>query len=96
MEKLGQYLRVQGLSDSSAIRVSPLSGGQSNPTYLVTTGTQRCVLRKKPPGQLLASAHAIDCEYRVMSALQESGVPVLQPLAEIGWKNGQRYEASRR
>jgi len=51
-------------------------GGQSNPTYLIESGNKAYVLRKKPPGDLLPSAHAVDREYRVISALAESGVPV--------------------
>lgn len=50
--------------------------GQSNPTYLVTAASGRYVLRAKPPGQLLKSAHQVDREYRVMKALKGSGVPV--------------------
>ena len=73
---LAAYLRSLSLSRSEDIAISPLTGGQSNPTYLVSDGTQCFVLRKKPAGQLLASAHAIDREYRVMSALEGSEVPV--------------------
>jgi len=51
-------------------------GGQSNPTYLLESGNKAYVLRKKPPGKLLPSAHAVDREYRVISALAESDVPV--------------------
>src|SRR5688572_26774679 len=51
-------------------------GGQSNPTYLLTAGGRRYVLRKKPPGTLLPSAHAVEREYRVMHALRASGIPV--------------------
>jgi aminoglycoside phosphotransferase (APT) family kinase protein len=51
-------------------------GGQSNPTYLIESGNKAYVLRKKPPGNLLPSAHAVDREYRVISALADSGVPV--------------------
>ena len=65
-----RYLRAQGLADTQRSQVSPLSGGQSNPTFRVAPATRRYVLRKKPAGQLLASAHAIDREYRVMQALQ--------------------------
>ncbi|WP_120971786.1 phosphotransferase [Comamonas sp. lk] len=75
-EPLARYLRNQGLSDDTPLVVTPLTGGQSNPTYKVTTGAQNYVLRTKPPGALLASAHAIDREHRVMSALQGSEVPV--------------------
>jgi len=57
-----------------------IKGGASNPTFKLTTqgaeGPQRYVLRKKPPGQLLASAHQVDREHRVMKALESTGVPV--------------------
>ena len=56
--------------------VEQYQGGQSNPTYRVTAGERRYVLRRKPPGKLLPSAHAIDREYRVMSALAATDVPV--------------------
>ncbi|MFK7945174.1 MAG: phosphotransferase family protein [Paracoccaceae bacterium] len=61
---------------SGALEVKQFNAGQSNPTYRLSTGSNRYVLRKKPPGQLLPSAHAVDREYRVMSALQDSAVPV--------------------
>jgi aminoglycoside phosphotransferase (APT) family kinase protein len=51
-------------------------GGQSNPTFLLKAGDSRYVLRKKPDGNLLPSAHAVDREYRVMSALAGTDVPV--------------------
>ena len=75
-EALAQYLQAQGLAGNGALTASPLSGGQSNPTFRLSTGERHYVLRKKPPGQLIASAHAIDREYRVMKALHGSGVPV--------------------
>ncbi|WP_421905344.1 phosphotransferase family protein [Mameliella sp.] len=53
-----------------------ISGGQSNPTYFVTHGGRRMVLRKQPNGEILKGAHAIDREYRVMQALGPAGVPV--------------------
>ena len=56
--------------------VLQFSGGQSNPTFLLTTPGGEYVLRKQPPGELLPSAHAIDREYRVMRALAGSGVSV--------------------
>lgn len=59
----------------------PVGGqGQSNPTYFVSIGDCRFVLRKKPPGTLQPSAHAIDREYRVISALHGSGLPVPSPV----------------
>jgi aminoglycoside phosphotransferase (APT) family kinase protein len=51
-------------------------GGQSNPTYLITTPTRKFVLRKKPPGKLLPSAHLVEREYRILRALPETEVPV--------------------
>jgi aminoglycoside phosphotransferase (APT) family kinase protein len=56
--------------------VSQFQGGQSNPTFLITTANRRYVLRKKPPGKLLPSAHAVDREYKVQAALSETAVPV--------------------
>lgn len=53
-----------------------ISGGQSNPTYFVTHGGRRLVLRKQPNGEILKGAHAIDREYRIMKALGQQGVPV--------------------
>lgn len=73
---LATWLKEKGLLDKASLTVKPLTGGQSNPTYLLTSGQQRYVLRKKPPGPLLPSAHAVDREYRVMQALQNSAVPV--------------------
>ena len=59
---------------------SKFKGGQSNPTYLIEAASGRYVLRRKPPGQLLASAHAVDREFRVLQALHGSTVPVAKPL----------------
>ena len=61
--------------------VRQFEGGQSNPTYLLTTPARKYVLRRKPPGVLLKSAHAVDREFRVMRALFERGFPVPEPLA---------------
>ena len=63
------------------IILSRVSGGQSNPTFFVTHGERRMVLRKKPPGTLLPGAHAIEREFRVMSALsRHTDVPVPRPI----------------
>ncbi|MFL1403749.1 phosphotransferase family protein [Marinobacter sp. M1N3S26] len=56
--------------------ITPISGGQSNPTYFVTVGDRELVLRKAPNGELLPGAHRVDREYRIMDALSDSGVPV--------------------
>jgi aminoglycoside phosphotransferase (APT) family kinase protein len=61
---------------SGPLEASQFSGGQSNPTYLLTTPSARYVLRRKPSGTLLPSAHAIDREYRLIRALNGSAVPV--------------------
>ena len=59
-----------------AVEIRQFQGGQSNPTFHVATPAGNYVLRKKPPGKLLPSAHAVEREYRAMKALEGSGVPV--------------------
>ncbi|MBV8683744.1 MAG: phosphotransferase [Caulobacteraceae bacterium] len=62
------------------VQVEQFKGGQSNPTYRLTDGAgRRYVLRRKPPGKLLPSAHAVDREFRVISALYPTGFPVARP-----------------
>jgi aminoglycoside phosphotransferase (APT) family kinase protein len=62
------------------LRIEQFKGGQSNPTYCITAGDgRRYVLRRKPPGKLLPSAHAVDREYRVIRALHPAGFPVARP-----------------
>jgi aminoglycoside phosphotransferase (APT) family kinase protein len=58
------------------LTLAQFKGGQSNPTYCVTAPSGKYVVRRKPPGKLLPSAHAVDREYRIIAALQGSGVPV--------------------
>lgn len=70
---------VMGFTGPMAIR--QFRGGQSNPTYELTTPARSYVLRRKPPGTLLASAHAVDREFRVISALHAQGYPVPRPWA---------------
>ncbi|MEZ5646298.1 MAG: phosphotransferase [Burkholderiaceae bacterium] len=77
---LQRYLQAQVPDLGADLAVTPFAGGQSNPTYLVSDGRHRLVLRKKPPGELLPSAHAVDREFRVISALQGTGVPVARPV----------------
>lgn len=73
---LGPYLEthVPGFAGLEAIEKFP--SGQSNPTYLLKAGSGRYVLRAKPPGKLLKSAHQVDREFRVMKALAATAVPV--------------------
>src|SRR3712207_2558868 len=60
--------------------IEQFKGGQSNPTYRLTAADgRRFVLRRKPPGKLLPSAHAVDREYRVIAALHRTGFPVAKP-----------------
>jgi aminoglycoside phosphotransferase (APT) family kinase protein len=70
--------RVRGFS--GPVSVSQFKGGQSNPTYLVDTPQRRYVLRRKPPGKLLPSAHAVDREFKVISAVHAQGFPVAEPV----------------
>jgi aminoglycoside phosphotransferase (APT) family kinase protein len=74
--RLADWLRANVEGVGAAVEVRQFHGGASNPTFLVTSGEQQLVLRKKPPGQLLASAHQVDREYRVMKALGTVGFPV--------------------
>jgi aminoglycoside phosphotransferase (APT) family kinase protein len=73
---LEEYLKKHLPNFKSLLSVSQFEGGQSNPTYLLESDEQRFVLRKKPPGELLASAHQVEREYRIMSALQKAEFPV--------------------
>jgi aminoglycoside phosphotransferase (APT) family kinase protein len=74
--RLTDYLRAHIPEFTGKIEVSQFKGGQSNPTYQVSAGSRRYALRRKPPGQLLPSAHAVEREYRVMTALANTDVPV--------------------
>ena len=79
--RLAQYLGDVVPDYEGPLEVRQFEGGQSNPTYLLTTPSQKYVLRRKPPGVLLKSAHAVDREFRVLRALFERGFPVPEPLA---------------
>jgi aminoglycoside phosphotransferase (APT) family kinase protein len=70
---------IGGLSGRPLIE--RIAGGQSNPTFFVSYDARRLVVRKQPPGDLLPSAHAVDREYRVLSALAATAVPVPRALA---------------
>ena len=77
--RLGQFLDRQ-FAENAGLGLERISGGQSNPTYFVTHGPRRMVLRKQPNGPILRGAHAVDREYRVISALHPAGVPVPRPV----------------
>ena len=78
--RLEAYLTQHVAGFAGPLTVKQFKGGQSNPTYLLHTPARRYVLRRKPPGKLLPSAHAVDREYRVISALYAQGFPVAEPL----------------
>ena len=73
---LERYMRDHVVGFSGRLDVKQFQGGQSNPTYHLTAGGKEYVLRRKPPGKLLPSAHAVDREYRIITALAPTGVPV--------------------
>lgn len=73
---LGRYLEAHWPGFKGPVTAEKFAGGQSNPTFMLTHAGGKAVLRKKPPGQLLKSAHAVDREYRVMKALGPTAVPV--------------------
>src|SRR5207253_6605629 len=77
--RLESYLSEKIAGFHGPLTVRQFRGGQSNPTYLLTTPGQLYVLRRKPPGRLLPSAHAVDREYRVIRALHEHGFTVAEP-----------------
>ncbi len=75
-DALGPYLKshIEGFGNLKT--VTKFGTGQSNPTYLLESDSGKYVLRAKPPGELLKSAHQVDREFRVMAALADTGVPV--------------------
>lgn len=78
--RLEAYLTQAIKGFSGPLTVKQFDGGQSNPTYLLSTPGVRYVMRRKPPGVLLKSAHAVDREFRVTKALHGVGFPVPEPL----------------
>ena len=74
--RLEAWMREHVPGFRGRLSILQFKGGQSNPTYRVEAGGTRYVVRRKPPGQLLPSAHAVDREYRVLTALAGTGVPV--------------------
>ena len=80
-ERLDAYMRAHVAGFAGPLEVAQFKGGQSNPTFMLSTPGARYVLRRKPPGKLLPSAHAVDREYRVISALYQAGIPVARSFA---------------
>jgi aminoglycoside phosphotransferase (APT) family kinase protein len=79
--KLADWLGVHVEGYAGPLTIEQFKGGQSNPTYKLSTPDRDYVLRRKPPGALLKGAHAIEREYRVISALADVGFPVARPFA---------------
>ena len=75
-QKLAAYLEQQVPGFKGPLTAEKFPGGQSNPTYAVSAESGRYVLRRKPPGLLLKSAHAVDREFKVIAALADTEVPV--------------------
>ena len=78
--RLASWLADKVPEITGEITVRQFQGGQSNPTFLLETKAKKYVLRKKPPGKLLPSAHQVEREYKIISALAESDVPVPRAL----------------
>jgi aminoglycoside phosphotransferase (APT) family kinase protein len=81
LASLDSWMRREVDGYSGPLEVEQFRGGQSNPTYKLITPGRAYVLRRKPPGKLLPGAHAVDREYRVITALAASGFPVARAYA---------------
>jgi len=79
--RLAAWLEANVEGYAGPLEVRQFKGGQSNPTYQLVTPAKRYVLRRKPPGKLLPSAHAVDREFKVISALGKTGFPVARAYA---------------
>jgi aminoglycoside phosphotransferase (APT) family kinase protein len=80
-ENLAAFMRQNVDGFRGELKVEQFKGGQSNPTFLLSAGDKQYVMRRKPPGTILQSAHAVDREYRVITALAQTDVPVAKTYA---------------
>src|SRR3984893_7261709 len=78
--RLETWLAAHAAGFAGPLTVRQFRGGQSNPTYLLETPARRYVLRRQPPGKLWPSAHAVDREFRVISALYRQQFPIPEPI----------------
>src|SRR3954470_6649529 len=78
--RLEEYLSANAPGFKGPLSVKQFRGGQSNPTYYLETPARKYVLRRKPPGKLLPSAHAVDREFKVITALSAQNFPVAAPV----------------
>jgi len=81
LQSLTQWIAIHAPQLGIATSINKFAAGQSNPSFLLMCSNSSVVLRKKPAGELLASAHAVDREYRLIGALQNTAVPVPQAIA---------------
>ena len=81
LPSLQRYMEEHVEGFSGTIEIRQFKGGQSNPTYQIASGGKKYVLRRKPSGKLLKSAHAVDREYRIITALGQTHVPVAKTYA---------------
>lgn len=79
-DALATYLETHVDGFRGPLTATKFKGGQSNPTYRIDAASGTYVLRRKPPGPLLPSAHAVDREFRVLQALHGTSVPVAKPM----------------
>jgi len=77
--RLAAWMEAEVTGYEGPLEVRQFKGGQSNPTYQLVTPGRKYVMRRKPPGKLLPSAHAVDREYKVIAALHPTGFPVAKP-----------------
>jgi aminoglycoside phosphotransferase (APT) family kinase protein len=84
VEALATYLEANVAGFRGPLTATKFKGGQSNPTYRIDAASGRYVLRRKPPGKLLPSAHAVDREFRVLQSLHGTNAPVARPLHLCG------------
>ena len=80
-ERLQRWMAENVEGFRGPLEVEQFRGGQSNPTFKLNAGGKSYVLRRKPPGKLLPSAHAVDREYRIITALRDTDVPVARSYA---------------
>lgn len=78
--RLASYLESNVPGFRGPLKATKFATGQSNPTFLIESASGKYVLRRKPPGEVLKSAHAVDREFRVISALAETQVPVAEAI----------------
>ncbi|WP_294992897.1 phosphotransferase [Sulfuritalea sp.] len=79
--RLAAWMKAHVEGFSGDLQVDKFKGGQSNPTFMLSAGGRKYVMRRKPPGKLLPSAHAVDREYKVITALAVTDVPVAKTWA---------------